>query len=89
MNISAVDIAFALLAISLLMALVRLFRGPSLPDRIVALELTSMLSVGIILVQVIEIGESLLLDVAIVVALMAFLGTITFAYYAERAGRRG
>ena len=87
MNFSTYDIALAILGVSLILSLYRLARGPHLPDRIVALELTSMLSVGIILVLVLRSGVTALLDVAIILALVAFLGTIAFAYYLERAPR--
>jgi multicomponent Na+:H+ antiporter subunit F len=78
------DIATAMLGLALLMALVRGAIGPSLPDRVVALELTSMASVGIILVRATADGRSYLIDIAIVVALVAFLGTVAFAYYLEQ-----
>ena len=84
MNISAFDVANVVLGISLVLGLWRLARGPSLPDRVVALELTSMLTVGIVLVQVASGVASLLIDVAVIIALIGFLGTLTFAYYLEQ-----
>jgi multicomponent Na+:H+ antiporter subunit F len=87
MNPLVMDIAHALLAAGLLLALFRLIRGPSLPDRVVALEITSMLSIGLILLQVIETRAGLFMDVAVILALVAFLGTVGFAYYAERQAR--
>ncbi|XKE46335.1 pH regulation protein F [Halomonas organivorans] len=69
------------------LALVRLIRGPSLPDRVVALELFSTMVVGIIGIVAIAAEESLLLDVAIVMALMGFMATIGFARFVERGGQ--
>lgn len=84
MNISIFDVANVILGVSLVLSLFRLARGPSLPDRVVALELTSMLTVGIVLVQVAAGATSLLVDVAVIIALVGFLGTLTFAYYLEQ-----
>jgi multicomponent Na+:H+ antiporter subunit F len=80
------DVALLVLGAALLLALYRLAKGPTLPDRIVSLELTSMLSVGIILVVIVEGGVTVLLDVAIVLSLVAFLGTIVFASFLEERG---
>jgi multicomponent Na+:H+ antiporter subunit F len=84
MNVN--DVALLVLGTGLLLALYRLAKGPTLPDRIVSLELTSMLSVGIILVVIVEGGVTVLLDVAIVLSLVAFLGTIVFASFLEERG---
>lgn len=87
MSFDLYDVVTALLGLSLLMALARGAVGPSLPDRVVALELTSMTSVGIILVRAIDDGRTYLIDIAIVLALVAFLSTVAFASYLEQRGR--
>lgn len=84
MELNIYTICSGLLGAGLILALLRLARGPSLPDRVIALELTSVLIVGIILIQVVGGASSLFLDVAIVLALVGFLGTVTFAYFIER-----
>ncbi|MBB3142981.1 monovalent cation/H+ antiporter complex subunit F [Halomonas organivorans] len=76
------------LTVGLAMALVRLCLGPSLPDRVVALELFATLVVGMIGLLAIAYGVSALLDVAIVMALMGFMATIGFARFLERGGQR-
>ena len=81
-------LSLALMALALCLAFVRLFRGPSLPDRVVALELFSSILVGIIGVVAIATDVASLLDVAIVMALMAFMATIGFARFLERGGPR-
>lgn len=77
-------IVFAILMIALLPALVRLLRGPSLPDRVVALDVMTTTGIAIAAVYAISAGQPALLDVAIVVALVSFLGTVAFATYLER-----
>lgn len=81
-------VSLAVMALALCLAFVRLFRGPSLPDRVVALELFSSILVGIIGVVAIATDVASLLDVAIVMALMAFMATIGFARFLERGGPR-
>jgi multicomponent Na+:H+ antiporter subunit F len=81
-------LSLVLMALALCLAFVRLFRGPSLPDRVVALELFSSILVGIIGVVAIATDVPSLLDVAIVMALMAFMAAIGFARFLERGGPR-
>lgn len=81
-------ISLAVMAVALCLTFIRLFRGPSLPDRVVAMELFSSVLVGMIGVIAIAADEALLLDVAIVVALMGFMATIGFARFLERGGPR-
>jgi multicomponent Na+:H+ antiporter subunit F len=79
-----INFIYALLGVALLLALARLVRGPSLPDRVVALDLIAALTVGIICTYAIGTNQQVFLDVAIVLALIAFLGTVAFAQYVER-----
>ena len=76
------------LVVALFLAFIRLVRGPSLPDRVVALELCGTVVVGMIAVQAIMTEQSVLLDVAIALALVSFLGTVAFARYVQRGGVR-
>lgn len=84
----AIFIAYALLSLALVLSFVRLVLGPSLPDRVVALELLASLTVGFIGVAVVSTGRSAFLDVAMVLALTAFLAAIAFARYLEKGGHR-
>ncbi len=72
------------LALALLVAFVRLAKGPTLPDRVVATDLFGVLVVGIIVVLAGWSGVRATLDAAIVIALVGFLGTIAYATYVER-----
>ena len=78
------SIALVLLSSALCLAFYRLARGPSLPDRVVALDLIATISVGFIAVYSIMTKQPVFLDVAIVLALIAFLGTVAFARYVEK-----
>jgi multicomponent Na+:H+ antiporter subunit F len=78
------DITLVTLGVALLMAFVRLVKGPTLPDRIVAMDLFGMLVVGLIVVLAGSSGVRATLDAAIVIALVGFLGTVAYATYVER-----
>lgn len=73
--------------LALLASVWRLVVGPSLPDRVVALDLIGFLAVGIICVFSIVTQRSELLGVALVAALILFLGTAAFAIYLDRRAR--
>ena len=77
---------FALVTLSaaVLMAVVRLIRGPTLPDRVVAMDLIGVLVVGLIVVLAASTRVRATLDAAIVIALIAFVATIAYATYIER-----
>ena len=78
------QVSLAMLGLALLIALVRLVRGPTLPDRIVATDLLGVLVVGLIVVLAGWSGVRATLDAAIVIALVGFLGTVAYATYVER-----
>jgi multicomponent Na+:H+ antiporter subunit F len=82
----AVALGLALLALSLLAAFARLVRGPSVPDRIVALDLIAATLVAAAIVHAIGTGLAVFVDVAIAVALVSYLGTVALAHAIESGG---
>ncbi|OOC49282.1 MULTISPECIES: cation:proton antiporter [Thioalkalivibrio] len=78
----------ALLSLALVLGFWRLYLGPTLPDRVVALELIASLTIGFIAVYVISSGRTPFIDVAMVLALTAFLAAVGFARYLEKGGHR-
>ena len=85
-------LAFVLLAVmslGIVLAFVRLLLGPNIPDRLMALELLTTVGVGIAALYCIAFDEPVYLDVAIVLALVAFLGTVTFSRYIEKWAHHG
>lgn len=80
----AVQIGFGLLVAAVLLAFIRLARGPSLPDRVVALDLLAVIAVAFSALAAIASDVTAYLDVAIALALVAFLATVAFARFAER-----
>lgn len=76
-------IAFALVGLAFVLVFVRLVRGPSLSDRVVALDMVAYLAVGAIALWTLASGETAYLDAALVLALIAFLATVAFARFIE------
>ena len=81
-----IDLVYLALSISLLLAFFRLARGPSLADRVVALELIASIVTGMIGVHAIDAGISAYLDIAIVLAITAFLAAIGFSRFIQVRG---
>ena len=76
--------ALVMVSAALLISFVRLVCGPTLPDRVVAVDLIGVCSVGLMVLGAAASGERAFLDAAVVIALLGFLGTIAYARYAER-----
>ena len=78
------EVTLVTLGLALLIAFIRLVKGPTLPDRVVATDLFGVLVVGVIVVLAGWSGVRATLDAAIVIALIGFLGTVAYATYVER-----
>lgn len=76
--------ALTMLSAAMLLALYRLAKGPGLPDRIVALDLIASLSIGFTIVFAIYTGQVRYLDIAAIVALVIFIGTVAYATYLKK-----
>jgi multicomponent Na+:H+ antiporter subunit F len=79
-----VDIAFPMVMAAVVLAFLRLARGPSLSDRVVALDMMTVLIVAFCGLFAISTGVPAFLDVAAIVALIGFLATVALARYVER-----
>ncbi len=80
-------VTLALLSVTTCIGSYRVFVGPTLPDRVIALDLVAFSAVGTIAAYAIATDEGTLLDVALVLSLLVFLGTVAFARYFERRSR--
>lgn len=81
-------VVLAVLALSAVLAFVRVVRGPTLPDRVVAIDLIATVAVGILGTSAVAFNEPALLQPALVLGLITFIATIAFARYVERTGPR-
>jgi multicomponent Na+:H+ antiporter subunit F len=78
------NVIFGLLITGIFLSFIRLILGPTLADRVVALDLIGVLSVGLIALYAVFQDQAVFIDIAVVLALIAFLGTIAFAHFIEK-----
>jgi multicomponent Na+:H+ antiporter subunit F len=78
------EIALTMLVLGAVLTLIRLMRGPTLPDRVISIDLIGILIVCMLVVMAGDTGQQAFLDVAMVIALISFVGTVAYARYLER-----
>ena len=84
-SVSAV-VAATMLSVAAGLTFIRLANGPTLPDRVIAIDLIGVLLVCLLVVMAGLTAQQAFLDVAMVVALISFVGTVAYARYIEREG---
>jgi multicomponent Na+:H+ antiporter subunit F len=77
-------IIMPILSLSGVLVFVRFVLGPSLSDRVIALDLLITIGIGIIAIYSVVNNMPTFLDIAMILALIAFLGTVAFSYYLEK-----
>ena len=82
----AIVIAFSLTIIAFFLTLIRLVLGPTLPDRVLSLDMLVTLAIGFIATFTILTGYYGFLDMAIALGLVGFLATIAFARFVLHQG---
>lgn len=81
--------ALGILCVALLITVWRVIAGPSLPDRILALDMLTGIAIGFIAVVAVRTGFSLYIDIAIALGLVGFLATVAFARFVLSRGDAG
>ena len=64
-----------------LICLYRIIRGPSIPDRMVGVDIFGILVVGICAIIAVQTGKSFILDIGIAWIILSFIGTLTLAKF--------
>ncbi|MER2511403.1 MAG: K+/H+ antiporter subunit F [Nitrosomonas ureae] len=77
-------IALGLVAVAVAMSFWRLLRGPSLPDRILALDTLYVNAIALLMLLGIHLGSALFFEAALLIALMGFIGTVALCKYLLR-----
>ncbi|MDR6299568.1 cation:proton antiporter [Mesonia maritima] len=77
-------IILPILAVSVLLVFYRFVIGPSIADRVVALDLLITIGITLIALYSIVYDQSTFLDIAMILGLIAFLSTVAFSYYLEK-----
>lgn len=80
----AVMIAFTMVAIALTVSAWRVLRGPTLPDRVLAIDTLYINSIALIVLFGIHLGSSLYFEAALLIALIGFVSTVAVAKYLLR-----
>lgn len=81
---TAIAIAFGLFVVAQLLNLYRLLRGPSLPDRVLALDAMYVNSIALIVLYGLSSGSKLYFEAAMLIALIGFVSTVAVAKYMTR-----
>jgi multicomponent Na+:H+ antiporter subunit F len=84
---TSIVVALTLLVVAAGLTFIRLAKGPTLPDRVIAIDLIGVLMVCLLVVMAGMTAQEAFLDVAMVVALISFVGTVAYARYIEREGQ--
>lgn len=77
----SITIALVLLSASFLLTIYRIVKGPTLPDRVLGLDMLVAVAIGYIAVIGIKTGYTLYVDIAIALGLVGFLATVAFARF--------
>lgn len=85
----ATILASVVLSVAFLLTVYRVVAGPTLPDRIVALDMLVGIAIGFIAVIAIRTGVNLYVDIAIALGLVGFLATVAFARFVLSRGPEG
>ncbi|MEN1966741.1 Na(+)/H(+) antiporter subunit F1 [Lentibacillus sp. N15] len=76
--------ALVLFGVAIFIALFRIIFGPSLPDRVIALDMIGVHLISAIAIISVIIGTRSFLDVILILAILAFISTVVFSKYIER-----
>ncbi|MER0238754.1 cation:proton antiporter [Fulvimarina sp. MAC8] len=85
----AIDFGLVLMGLSFLLTTVRIIIGPTLPDRVLGLDMLTSVSIGFIALIGINTGFTLYVDIAIALGLVGFLATIAFSRFILARGQSG
>lgn len=79
-----IPLCLAMLGAALLLAVARLMRGPSLPDRALALDTLYINAIALIILYGIWQGTELFFEIALLIAVLGFVSTVAVAKYMLR-----
>jgi multicomponent Na+:H+ antiporter subunit F len=76
-------ISLVISMLGILIATIRLFRGPTAPDRAIALDTMTLISISTIVLVALFAGRVIYLDAAMVYAVLSFIGVVAMARHFE------
>ncbi|MCF8266478.1 MAG: hypothetical protein K9I69_00255 [Ignavibacteriales bacterium] len=81
-------IVLPLLGLSLFFVFVRILIGPSIEDRIIALDVLTSIGIAFLGVYSVQSNNPLFLDIGIILGIISFLSTVAFSHYLERKSKK-
>lgn len=81
---TAISIALGAIGLALLLNIYRLLRGPDAPDRILALDTAYVNSIALLVLYGVQQGSTLYFEIALLIAMVGFVGTVIMAKYLLR-----
>ena len=79
-----VKIAILCIAVAILALLYRVIKGPSIPDRIVALDAIGVNLVAVVALASIFMKTNAFLEIILLIGILSFIGTVAFSKYLEK-----
>lgn len=80
----AVVVSMHLVGLAMLLALLRLLRGPSVPDRILALDTLYVCAIALLVLFGMHLGTAVYFEAALIIAMLGFVGTVVLSKYVLR-----
>ena len=77
-------IILPVLMVSIVLVFIRFFKGPTISDRVVAVDLLVTIGIGVIAVYSILTHQPTFLDIALILALIGFLATVAYSFYIQK-----
>ncbi len=78
-----------MMSLSMLLISIRVFKGPRLMDKVIALDLLMIVSIGTLSAYAILHESEVFVEISLILALIAFLGTVAFTYYYVKGESKG
>ncbi|WP_134702882.1 Na(+)/H(+) antiporter subunit F1 [Ammoniphilus sp. YIM 78166] len=79
-----ITLSLVLISLSILGTLYRLFWGPSMPDRVIAVDSVGINIIGLVAIVSVMLNTQAFLEVILLIGILGFIGTISFAKFLER-----
>lgn len=80
----SLNIAIGFLILTFILSMIRLVKGPTLQDRVIALDMIGAAVAGVILIYMVKSENPKYLDIVVVLSLILFLGTTTIARFLNK-----
>ena len=80
----AVVATMYMVGLAMLLALVRLLRGPTVPDRVLALDTLYVATIAQLILFGMHLGTAVYFEVALIIAMLGFVSTVVLSKYVIR-----